>query len=78
MVGLALSATGAALPLRVNLLVAAAGMQTDDAAATEALVTVLRLRPDFSLTWVRGNTPLTGEIAERVIEGLRRAGVPEG
>ena len=59
------------------LLVAAAAMQTDDAAAAEALVTVLQLRPDFSLSWVRGNTPLTGEVAERVIEGLRRAGVPE-
>ena len=52
-------------------------MQKDDAAAAEALVTVLRLRPDFSLTFVSGNTPLTGEVAERVIEGLRRAGVPE-
>jgi TolB-like protein len=59
------------------LLVAAAAMQRDDAAAAEALGTVLRLRPDLSLTWVRGNTPLTGEIAERVIEGLQRAGVPE-
>jgi hypothetical protein len=59
------------------LLVATAAMQKDDAAAAEALVTVLRLRPDFSLTFVSGNTPLTGEVAERVIEGLRRAGVPE-
>jgi predicted Zn-dependent protease len=56
------------------LLVAAAAMQRDDAAAAEALGTVLRLRPDISLTWVRGNSPLTGEIAEHVIEGLRRAG----
>jgi predicted Zn-dependent protease len=59
------------------LLVATAAMQEDDAAAAEALVAVLRLRPDFSLTWVSGNTPLTGEIAKHVIEGLRRAGVPE-
>jgi class 3 adenylate cyclase len=49
-------------------------MQKDDAAAAEALVTVLRLRPDFSLTFVSGNTPLTGEVAERVIEGLRGRG----
>jgi cytochrome c-type biogenesis protein CcmH/NrfG len=59
------------------LLVAAAAMQKDEAAAAEAFVTVLRLRPDFSLTWVSANTPLTGAIAQRVIEGLRRAGVPE-
>jgi adenylate cyclase len=60
------------------LLVAAAAMQKEGAAsAEEALATLLRLRPDFSLAWVISNTPLTGDIAERIIEGLRKAGMPE-
>jgi hypothetical protein len=56
------------------LLVAAAALNKDDVVAAEALVTVLRLRPDFSLTWVRGNTPLIGEVAERVIRRAAESG----
>jgi hypothetical protein len=53
-------------------------MQGNLTAAAEARGTLLRLRPDFSLTWMNENQPLTGEMAERLSEGLRKAGVPEG
>jgi tetratricopeptide (TPR) repeat protein len=59
------------------LLVAAASMQKDGAAAAEGLANLLRLRPDFSLTWVIGSTPLTGNLAEKINEALRSAGAPE-
>jgi adenylate cyclase len=59
------------------LLIAASAMQKDSAATAEALASLLRLSPDFSLTWVSGTTPLIGEVADRVLEGLRTAGVPE-
>ena len=59
------------------LLVAASAMQEDSAAAEEALASLRLLRPDFSLSWVSGSTPLVGEVADRVLEGLQKAGVPE-
>ena len=59
------------------LLIAASAMQKDSAATAAALASLLRLRPDFSVTWVSGTTPLIGEVADRVLEGLRTAGVPE-
>jgi adenylate cyclase len=46
-------------------------------AAVEARDTLLRLHPGFSLTRMTENTPVTGELAERLREGLRKAGVPE-
>ena len=60
------------------LLVAACAMQEDSAAAEEAFASLRLLRPDFSLSWVSGSTPLIGEVADRVLEGLQKAGVPEG
>jgi adenylate cyclase len=59
------------------LLTAALAMAGDLAAAAEARGTLLRLRPEFSLTWMAENLPQTGELAERLREGLRKAGVPE-
>jgi adenylate cyclase len=59
------------------LLTAALAMAGDLAAAAEARGTLLRLRPEFSLTWMTENLPQTGELAERLREGLRKAGVPE-
>ncbi len=59
-------------------LTAALAMEGDLTAAAEARDTLLRLRPGFSLTWMIENLPFTGEMAERLREGLRRAGVPEG
>jgi tetratricopeptide (TPR) repeat protein len=58
-------------------LTAARAMEGDLTAATEARGTLLRLRPEFSLTWMTENMPPAGEMAERIREGLRKAGVPE-
>ena len=52
-------------------------MQDELTAAAEARDTLLRLRPEFSLTWAAENLPPAGELKERLQEGLRRAGVPE-
>ena len=59
------------------LLTAALAMEGDLTPAAEARGTLLRLQPEFSLTWMTENTPQTGELAERLCEGLRKAGVPE-
>jgi hypothetical protein len=53
-------------------------MAGDLTAAAEARDTLLRLQPKFSLAWMTENNPSTGELAERLREGLRKAGVPEG
>ncbi len=58
------------------LLIAAEGMQGHTEAATEALGTLFRLRPDFSLAWADETVPLAGEILQRLLDGLRRAGAP--
>jgi hypothetical protein len=52
-------------------------MQGEMTEATDALVPLLRLRPELSLAWMRQNLPPTGELAERIYEALRRVGVPE-
>jgi hypothetical protein len=59
------------------VLTAAAALQRDTLAASEAVTTLLRLRPDFSLAWARENMPLSGDMLERLLDGLREAGVPE-
>jgi len=56
-------------------LVAAAGTQGPHDAAAEALAELLRVRPDFSLAWASDNIPHVGEIRDRLLEGLRKAGV---
>jgi len=61
-----------------SFLTAALAMEGDLNAAAEARETLLRFRPEFSLTWMTENQPLTGEVADRIREGLRKAGVPEG
>ena len=58
-------------------LTAALVMQGEMTTAVEARDALLRLRPELSLAWMKENLPATGEIAERVYEALRRAGVPE-
>jgi tetratricopeptide (TPR) repeat protein len=60
-----------------QVLIAAAALQGDTLTAGEAMTDLLRLRPDFSLTWMGKNVPLTGDIRERLLDGLRKAGVPE-
>src|SRR5207248_9419376 len=59
-------------------LTAALAMEGDLIAASEARDTLLRLQPEFSLSWLTANAPQTGEFGERLCEGLRRAGVPQG
>jgi adenylate cyclase len=59
------------------LLIAAAAMQGDIEAAAAALAALLRLQPEFSLAWASANTAFAGEMLDHVLEGLRRAGVPE-
>jgi TolB-like protein/Tfp pilus assembly protein PilF len=60
-----------------HALIAAAALQGDTLAAAEAMTDLLRLRPDFSLAWAEKNLPLTGDIRERLLNGLRHAGAPE-
>jgi adenylate cyclase len=60
-----------------RLLVAAAAMHGDIPGAAEALATLLRLQPNLSLAWVSENTAFVGNMTERLIEGLRKAGLPE-
>ena len=60
-----------------SVLIAGAALLGDAVGAAEAMRSLLRLRPDFSLTWAGKNVPLTGDILERFLDGLRRAGVPE-
>jgi adenylate cyclase len=59
-------------------LTAALAMSGDMIAAAEARGTLLRLHPEFSLSWMAETHPPAGEMAERLREGLRKAGVPEG
>jgi hypothetical protein len=56
----------------------ATAMEGDLAAAAEARGTLLRLHPEYSLNWMTENQPPTDEMADRLREGLRKAGVPEG
>jgi TolB-like protein len=58
-------------------LTAALAMERDLTAAAEAQETLLRLRPEFSLSWMTENMAATEEVAERLCEGLRKVGVPE-
>jgi adenylate cyclase len=60
-------------------LTAALALEGDLTAAAEARDSLVRLRPEFSLAWMTENLPvaITGEMAERQRDGLRKAGVPE-
>jgi tetratricopeptide (TPR) repeat protein len=60
-----------------SVLTAALAMEGDLTAAAEARGTLLHLRPNFSLTWMMENLALTGQLADCLREGLRKAGVPE-
>jgi len=58
-------------------LAATAALQGDMETAADALATLLRRRPHFSLAWMRENLPFSGDILERLLMGLRKAGLPE-
>jgi hypothetical protein len=52
---------------------AASDVQT----AADTLTSLLRLRPHFSAAWMRENVPFSDDILERLLTGLRKAGLPE-
>ncbi|HJU15880.1 MAG TPA: winged helix-turn-helix domain-containing protein [Stellaceae bacterium] len=58
-------------------LAAIAGLQGDLATARSTVSTLLRLRPHFSLTWMHENLPFSDDILDRLLIGLRNAGLPE-
>jgi adenylate cyclase len=62
-----------------TFLTAALVLRGDMPVAAEARDALLRLRPGFSLTWMKENMPipLAGELADRFCEALRKAGIPE-
>ncbi len=60
------------------LLTASLAMEGEAVAAKTACAALLSLRPNFSLGWMAANLPPTGELGERLRQGLRIAGVPEG
>jgi TolB-like protein/Tfp pilus assembly protein PilF len=60
------------------MLIAAAAMHGDMAAASGALATLLGLRPGFSLAWISENMAFAGDPLDRLLAALRKAGAPEG
>ena len=58
-------------------LTAALAMLDDEAALTEARAALLRVRPEFSLTWMGNNLPPSGELKEQLEIALRKAAIPE-
>jgi hypothetical protein len=58
-------------------LAATAALQGDMETAANAVLILLRRRPHFSLAWMRENLPFSGDILERLLAGLRNAGLPE-
>jgi hypothetical protein len=60
-----------------SFVTAALAMEGNLTAASEARETLLRLHAGYSLTWMRENQPFSSEMADRLGEGLRIAGIPE-
>jgi len=58
-------------------LTAALAMLDDEAALTEARAALLRVRPEFSLTWMGNNLPPSGELKGQLEIALRKAAIPE-
>jgi TolB-like protein/tetratricopeptide (TPR) repeat protein len=58
-------------------LAATAALHDEMETATEAVSVLLRRRPHFSVAWMRENMPFSGDIIERLLAGLRKAGLPE-
>jgi hypothetical protein len=59
------------------VMIAALAIAGDVTAAAEALGILLRLKPDLSMAWLYENMPWTGDIGARLLEGWRKAGVPD-
>jgi hypothetical protein len=58
------------------LLIATTAMRGEAELASEALANAVRIRPDFSLSFVSENFSSVGELAH-FLAALRKAGVPE-
>jgi TolB-like protein/Flp pilus assembly protein TadD len=58
-------------------LTAALALLGDTVAAAKEKIILRRLQPEFSIAWFTQQSPTTGEVGERLRDGLRRAGVPE-
>jgi hypothetical protein len=52
-------------------------MKGDMEGAAKTLAALLGLQPDFSIAWMIEVMPWAGELGERLVEGLRKAEVPE-
>ena len=59
-------------------LTASLALLGDTVAAAEEHIVLRRLQPKYSLAWLDQLSPTPGEARERLRDGLRRAGVPEG
>ena len=57
-------------------LIGASAMQGESAMAVAALAALLRLQPDLSLAWMSQNMAYAGEVGDRLLDGLRIAGMP--
>jgi adenylate cyclase len=64
-------------PRGYYFLAGALAMQGDITTAAAARDMLVRLLPGFSLAWMTENLPNAGEMAERLRDSLRKAGVPE-
>jgi TolB-like protein len=58
-------------------LTAALALLCNTVAAAEEQIILRRLQPEYSIAWIEQQSPTTGEVGERLRDGLRRAGVPE-
>ena len=58
-------------------LAATAALAGELQTAAEAVSILLRRRPHFTVAWMRENVPFSGKIFERLLAGLRKAGLPE-
>jgi tetratricopeptide (TPR) repeat protein len=58
-------------------LTAALALLGNTIAAAEEQMILRRLQPEYSIAWIEQQSPTTGEVGERLRDGLRRAGVPE-
>jgi pentatricopeptide repeat protein len=64
---------------RYSVLIAALGQLGREDEARRYLTELTRMRPNFSVAFVRDMHPFSRDMgADRYYEGLRKAGVPEG
>ena len=61
----------------ITWLVAIAALEGDMETAADALATLRSRRPTASLAWMRENVQHSGDILERLLTGLRIAGLPD-